>query len=461
MRLIHLAIITLTLILYIDAFSRDRPIIDDSYGYKRILTDKGSLLRGVSLAFDGGDPYVEEKHELPNKRSFKKLGEEYGLNAVHVYLEGNSSTNPEPVGINLALADKLVELTKTYELYLIITMGCNGENGTIHSLDKVFDFWELYADRYKDETHVIFEAHNEPVPYTLNNFKRDDWDIQYQLYKHIRKLAPDSLILLGSFMSFFDPGGTPTWGSDYLEKKGVSWENAGFAFHGYWDLEQVEETIIEFCSDKDHPALLCTEFFPGDTRKHFNSMLESYSIGWLQFEWFSNDEHLESFREKVNQSKTLWKPDNPNAKWPCYGSIQLPTRNESYQIYSYADRSFLQSNKDYLTLESKNSYSSQRGKFFKIHTLKDGWVAIEDEYGQFLSANKYGRPVEFAPRTNDMNQRWMWLQISNSKFALRSGSKKTQHLLGKINQGTHKERFSTNLLHISDDGTGIFKLHSK
>ena len=76
MRLIHLAIITLTLILYIDAFGRNRPIIDDSYGFKRILTDKGSLLRGVSLAFDGGDPYVEEKHELPNKRSFKKLGEE-------------------------------------------------------------------------------------------------------------------------------------------------------------------------------------------------------------------------------------------------------------------------------------------------------------------------------------------------------------------------------------------------
>ena len=51
-------------------------------------------------------------------------------------------------------------------------------------------------------------------------------------------------------MSFFDPGGTPTWGSDYLEKKGVSWENAGFAFHGYCKhskavLQKVEKTTFD------------------------------------------------------------------------------------------------------------------------------------------------------------------------------------------------------------------------
>ena len=100
MPLLFLSLISL-LICITDVFSRGRPIIDESYGYKRILTDQGTLLRGVSLSFDGGDPYVKDKHPIPSLDSFKKLGEEYGLNAVHVYLEGNSSTNPESVGINL------------------------------------------------------------------------------------------------------------------------------------------------------------------------------------------------------------------------------------------------------------------------------------------------------------------------------------------------------------------------
>ena len=48
-------------------------------------------------------------------------------------------------------------------MYLIITMGNNGENGAIHSMEKTLAFWNLYGAKYKDETHVIYEAHNEPV----------------------------------------------------------------------------------------------------------------------------------------------------------------------------------------------------------------------------------------------------------------------------------------------------------
>lgn len=437
---------------------RDRPVIDESYGYKRILTDQGSLLRGVSLAFDGGDPYVEEKLPFPSKRSFKQVSEEYGLNAVHVYLEGNSSTNPEPVGINIKLADKLVQIAKESGLYLIITMGCNGENGSIHSLDKALDFWSLYAERYKDETHVIFEAHNEPVAYTLNNFTKEDWDIQYKLYKHIRKKAPDTLILLGSFMSFFDPGGTPTWGSEYLEKKGVSWDNAALAFHGYWDLKQVEDTIIDFCDNKDNPALLCTEFFPGDTNKDFNSMLEAHSIGWLQFEWFSNDDNLESFREKINQSGTIWYPDNPNAQWPAYGGRSFPRYDQPFKIYNYATRSLVQSDDGQLIVFENRPYAQSNGQLFKVLALENGWVAIEDEYGRYLSAKRSGRPAEFTSNKLGLNERWRWLKISENKFALRSGSKKTQHILGVLEGGNNKGKLAPNFLNMSENKSTTFRL---
>ena len=40
-----------------DISVRGRPYIDDSLGYNVIRTDMGTLLRGVSLSTDGGDPY--------------------------------------------------------------------------------------------------------------------------------------------------------------------------------------------------------------------------------------------------------------------------------------------------------------------------------------------------------------------------------------------------------------------
>ncbi|MGB0458833.1 MAG: hypothetical protein ACPGGM_02325, partial [Porticoccaceae bacterium] len=40
-----------------DITVRGRPYIDDSLGYNVIRSDMGTLLRGVSLSTDGGDPY--------------------------------------------------------------------------------------------------------------------------------------------------------------------------------------------------------------------------------------------------------------------------------------------------------------------------------------------------------------------------------------------------------------------
>ena len=149
------------------------------------------------------------------------MGEEYGLNAVHVYLEGNSSTNPESVGINLNLADTLVALTKKLISISFLLLAVMEKMARFIHLKRHWIFGPCMLSVMKNETHLIFEAHNEPVAYTLNNFKKEDWDKQYKLYKHIRKLAPDTLILLGSFMSFFDPGGTPTWGFLFREKGSI------------------------------------------------------------------------------------------------------------------------------------------------------------------------------------------------------------------------------------------------
>ena len=88
---------------------RGRPVIDDTLGFKRLLTDRGTLLRGVSLSWDGGDPYGSQAKFMPSQESLDALGKEYGYNTVHLYLEGDSSGNTDPVGYNAEDCDVLVE----------------------------------------------------------------------------------------------------------------------------------------------------------------------------------------------------------------------------------------------------------------------------------------------------------------------------------------------------------------
>ena len=79
---------------------RGRPSIDHSLGFKRLLSDRGTLLRGVSLSWDGGDPYGSQAKFMPSQASLDALAQEYGYNTVHLYLEGDSSGNTDPVGYN-------------------------------------------------------------------------------------------------------------------------------------------------------------------------------------------------------------------------------------------------------------------------------------------------------------------------------------------------------------------------
>jgi hypothetical protein len=398
---------------------RGRPQIDKSLGFRTILTDQNTLLRGLSLSLDGGDPYKAGKRMVPSLESFQRISKEFGINAVHLYLEGDSSTNPEPVGSNRALADLIVARTHAAGLYLVITVGCNGENGTIHSLQKTLDIWSLYAARYRDAPHVIFEAHNEPVMHTINNFTVSDWKKQLTLYQHIRGLAPDTMILLGSFMSFYDPGVGDTWGADYLADQGVSWENAGFAFHGYWDMGQVEETIEVFQSSLKNPALLCTEFAPIDTKKGFNNMCEAHSIGWLQFEWFGKAQELLTFRERINQSKTIWRPELSATNWPSCGAIQLPQKGERIGLFHQAAKKFIRSDGGVLRadLEAYNAFSNQG---FEIIDLGSGRVAIKTDSGRYVSSGAVNEPLVARSKNIGLLEQWQWMQLPSGAVALRA-----------------------------------------
>ena len=316
----------------IQAFAADRgrPHLDSSMGFNRLLTDKNTLLRGVSLAWDGGDNANQsDPINMPTQAQLNALSKTYGLNCIHVYLEMDNpiggGTDMQVVGHNAANCDSLVNMASRADLYVILTIGCGNHNGRIYDMDWCLEFWNFYAPRYANRTHVIYESHNEPAPWHPASWVTSDWDNQVTLYNGIRPLAPNTHILTCSFMSF-NSGPEALTGISYMQNHGVDFTNASVAFHGYETMESVETCIKQFQagSGGTTPALLCTEFDPQTTNSGFNNMLESHNIGWLEFKFLlAKDEDLSGFlKPAIDNNFVIWTPDYGN--WPNPNIIVNP-----------------------------------------------------------------------------------------------------------------------------------------
>lgn len=121
------------------------------------VADNGRLLRG---------PYESTEWTTAAPATNVAKMKELGFNAVHLYAEVFDPNYPNPgsnpPGYAVAEVDKMVAITRTNGLYLIMTIG-NGANNGNHNLAWATNFWHFYAPRYANETHVIYEIHNEPL----------------------------------------------------------------------------------------------------------------------------------------------------------------------------------------------------------------------------------------------------------------------------------------------------------
>jgi hypothetical protein len=400
---------------------RDRPHLGTTLGHNILLTDQDTLLRGVSLGWDGGDPYGSLPKVMPSQAALNALATEYGLNTVHLYLEGDSSGNTNAPGINAADCDILVQRTESAGLYLIITIGCNGQNGTIHSLPWSLDFWKLYGRRYRDRAHVIYEAHNEPVPYTLASWTNSDWDKQVTLYQAIRASAPDTFILLGSFMGF---AGDPRYGANYLKARGVSWANAGFAHHGYESLSSIEKAIYLMETSTSYPALLCTEFWPGDTAgQGYNSMYESHFNGWMQFQWLgAANADLLDFKSKTTAAGTVWTPDQAVCNWPARGTLSIPPAGSTVGLFSRGKGRFLSasSGNDGDLKADLASYSGDQHDAFVIEKAGPRRVRLKAGNGQYVRTTGPADSLTIGPATGSTDDQFEWFSLADGDFALRA-----------------------------------------
>ncbi|MET0262518.1 MAG: RICIN domain-containing protein [Rariglobus sp.] len=300
--------------------ARGRPYINAAR--TTFVGDNGQLLRGAIISTETG--------AVPSLSSVQGI-KNVGLNAIHCYAErwdyGYSA------GAKVAAVDTAVKLTRDNGLYLVLTVGNGGVNASFNAA-----FWNFYAPRYANETHVIYEIQNEPAagspPYSGSSAVMN---LQIAAYNIIRAAAPATPVLFMSYSSFENGNGvlTDIATLDTLSaaaNKPINWNNAGIAFHGYGEKGPAAiRACLEVVLDAGY-ACMQTEFYRwpwglGDFALAAGPSLyqdvdetgdlERLGVSWLSFLTLSRVNDDARFKTRLNNGGVVWAPDF--GSWPVPG----------------------------------------------------------------------------------------------------------------------------------------------
>ena len=292
-----------------------RPIIRNNTVY----TAKGSLLRGSFTGIEYDLPH----DKMINSNDITELTQN-GLNALHVYLENNYTGRP--AGYQAERIDFIVNEAERQGLYVIITIGVINYPGDFESdVRFIKNFWEFYAERYKDREHVIFEICNE-IPYIEDITTNALGDA----FRIIRKHSPDAMVLFYSFpgtseMDFIFKV------IDELEKEigsSLDWKNEAIAFHGYEGNETslgpdaFRRSIRKF-KQAGYP-IINTEVPNRYENTVYNDtpllkILEEEGISWLSFTEYLRIPQRSIWRGRLEAAQIAWQPDFGD--WPVVDAV--------------------------------------------------------------------------------------------------------------------------------------------
>jgi endoglucanase len=298
---------------------RGRPALNASES--TFVADNGNLLRGPFASTEWGNP-----PPLSAIQSIKN----FGANAIHLYGEvfdpnyvsGVPGSGQAP-GYAVNRIDQMVQMTRSEGLYLVLTIGNGGNNGSFNH-DYVMDFWNLYAARYKDETHVLFEIQNEPHAWSAP-YPQAALDMEAEAYTLIRSLAPDTPILLFSFAVLGSGPNAVGDIQDVSAAANIDWSNAAVAFHGYAGHESTTQSV-EHILNAGYPVFM-TEFTASDWGTDTDvldvemvSELERLEISWLTFQHIppnfigTSYNNPAAMRDVADRAGISWTPDF--GTWP-------------------------------------------------------------------------------------------------------------------------------------------------
>lgn len=266
----------------------------------RIVTDLGTPLRGVTVPLDVG-------WSLEDFEFIEEFAETTGLNAIHLYAE---NWTQEP-GTNQTLVDLVVSQAESAGLYVVLGRG-GGPDGVDHPGNGWFDraqvlaFWEHYAGRYRDATHVLYEIQNNPE-IGCSAPSEGTSELQRTVYARIRELAPETHIGLYSVSAIPT---IETFDARIAAVDGlVDWSNASIFVHGSSECLPLGElaALVEHARGGGVPLLVSQ--LPIESWAPVVEALEELDAGWLQHLWLSNERDPATWIETSRELGLRWCPD--------------------------------------------------------------------------------------------------------------------------------------------------------
>ncbi|KXS16408.1 glycoside hydrolase family 5 protein [Gonapodya prolifera JEL478] len=270
--------------------ARGRPHLNG----KTFVADSGVPLRGPFTSTEW-TPAVPAAN-IANMRN-------YNFNAVHLYAETFDPKYPaagsQKPGYAATRVDQVVAATRAANMYVVIVLA-NGANNGKYNLAYARDFWTFYAARYKDETHVIYEIHNEPVqwgpPYITSTQSPGAVSMNADCYKIIRAVAPNTPVLLFTYASI--GGGSSAAGAvrdiqsfnaAVFGNANAKWTNEAVAIHGYWGAQGASDAAKAL--NAAGFGVVLTEFAAatsptspnGGQDTQLTQFMEQQGVSWLTF----------------------------------------------------------------------------------------------------------------------------------------------------------------------------------
>ena len=247
-------ILSISLCHVASAEMRGRVYVDNN---KNVVADNGEALRGAPFFLDIFMIKDMRQNESTYREYFREMSRDYKMNVVRIapwmgkwdYMQKDSiyyETHKRDVTY---MVDKVIRWAEEDGIYAMLNL--HTEFGTVVDMTRYADFWDLFADKYKDHTHVIYEAINEPDIASSNQYASE-------MYKYLRDRAPSTHIILWSINDPEKVLPNEVWEHSY----GIDYSNASMGWHSY-------ETIIRkdyrWAIGDDYRTAgipsICTEFY--------------------------------------------------------------------------------------------------------------------------------------------------------------------------------------------------------
>ncbi len=263
-----------------------------------LLDQDGEVMRGTPMVlgknFPGSVAFATDRDNWKRVKS-------NGFNTVRIcwvdpYYKDRSREH-WTVGEVLPRLDSCVDIASTMNMNIVINyhnVGPQQHYDTTYTFETEKAYWKAVAPRYKDNPRVFYEIANEPT-FRMHDYLKPKFKKNYmEIYKQVRKDAPEREILFFSFN---------TIRKEILDvvngyEDDLDWNHTVIAYHMYND---TTSTAVRQLMQKHR--VVCTEWlydFVGNARpdytyvqqvdgyKENSQTLEAIGSGWMDWRDWSD-----------------------------------------------------------------------------------------------------------------------------------------------------------------------------